>query len=505
MSNLLQYESSLYLQQHASNPVNWYPWGEKALELAKEKNMPIFLSIGYSSCHWCHVMEQESFENNEIAQILNANFISIKVDKEERSDIDKYFQEIYTLMNGRSGGWPTSIFLTPELKPFYSATYIPPVPKHGMMAFDELLGLIEKKYKSDSNLLNEKGDEILNAIKPKMKIEATKLDIDIVNIFTKQAKSIFDNENGGFGKAPKFPQVSTYLTLMECYKITKDKELLEMLGKSLVSMVKGGFYDSVNGGFYRYSTDEKWLVPHYEKMTYDNGLLVQLYLQAYELTNNEIFKSIAVQTVDFMVENMRDDGLFCASHFVENDNMIIDTKVITSWNSMMIKSLFFASKIDIKYLEIAKNSLSSLIGKVFIDNTLYHTSIGNVQPTVNAFLEDYAYFSDLLIEAYISTDNRNYLEFAGDICNEAILKFYKNRHWSYANGLFASKAETHDSSYPSSLAMILSSLESLTWLGLNDYSRIVGDTLEVHSYSLMRQPISSPTLTSVAVRYLNKN
>ncbi len=581
MANKLKNEPSLYLQQHASNPVNWYPWGEEALELAREHNLPIFLSIGYSSCHWCHVMEHESFENEEIAKVLNTNFISIKVDKEERTDIDKYFQEVYTLMNGRSGGWPTSIFLTPELKPFYSATYIPPVPKHGMMAFDELLATISKKYKAEPDLLNEKGDEILNALRPKMKIEATKLDIDIINRFVSQAISLYDDKNGGFGKTPKFPQVSTHLTLLELYKITNDKKILDMVTFSLNAMARGGIYDRVDGGFCRYSTDERWLVPHFEKMTYDNALLSELYLKAYDVTKNEIYKDIATLTIDFMIDKMSHDGLFYAASDADNNGIEgeyfvysfneaieamvvsglsekevflvadeldisllgnfegksivnvkdtnkkisnydiaitalqdirskreypqIDTKVITSWNSMMIKTLFVASDVDDKYLEIAKNSLSQLIAKIFIDNTLYHTAIGDGKPTVKAFLEDYAYFADMLLWAYDKTKNRNYLEFAGDICNEAILKFYKNRHWSYTNGIFASKAEIYDSSYPSSLAMVLSSLDRLTMLGLNDYSRIVADTLEVHSHSLMRQPISSPMLTSVTVRFLNKN
>jgi len=505
MSNHLKNESSLYLRGHAKNPVNWYPWGNEALELAQEQNKPIFLSIGYSSCHWCDVMRNESFENKEIATILNDNFISVKIDKEERNDIDKYFQNVYSLMNGKSGGWPTSIFLTPNLKPFYSATYIPVVENYGLMAFGDLLDTISTKYNKESDILEQKGGEILTFLKPKIKLEATKLNIEIVNIFVRQSKSLFDHEHGGFGKAPKFPQVSTYLTLMECYKITKEKELLKMIEKSLVSMVKGGFYDSTDGGFYRYSPDEEWLIPHYEKMCYDNGLLTQLYLQAYELTKNDIFKDIAVQTIDFMVEHMRDDGLFYASRFIVDDNIHIDTKVITSWNSMMIKALFMASKIDDKYLRIAEESISQLISKVLIDNVLCHTTTKDTNLKISGFLEDYAYFSDALIEAYNTTNNRNYLEFAGDICNESILQFYKNRIWNYSNKDFTTKDDINDSSYPSSVSIIINSLMKLTKLGINNYTQMIFDTLEINSYTLMRQPISSPMLTLNAIAYLNEN
>jgi len=209
MPSHILHEDSPYLQQHAGNPVDWYPWSEEAFAKAKKENKPIFLSIGYSSCHWCHVMERESFEDEKIAKILNERFISIKVDKEERPDIDRHFQSVYQLMHRRAGGWPTSIFLTETLKPFYAATYIPPEPRYGMMGFDQLLRLISEKYTNEKELLTQKAEEILGSLDPKQNsIQATELDLSLIERVQKQAKQLFDGTNGGFGSAPKFPQVT---------------------------------------------------------------------------------------------------------------------------------------------------------------------------------------------------------------------------------------------------------------------------------------------------------
>jgi len=311
MANHLKNEHSPYLQQHADNPVDWYPWGAEAFEKARKENKAIFLSIGYSSCHWCHVMEDESFKDEATAKILNEHFIAVKVDREERPDIDKHFQEVYQLMNQRPGGWPTSVFLTQEQKPFYSATYIPDEPRYGMMSFSSLLEVIADKYTKEQDLLTEKADEILRFLNPKEdKIQATKLDLSIVNRFSDQAKQLFDNQNGGFNKAPKFPQASMLDLLLDLYRITGDKETRNMALHSLTSMAKGGLRDLIEGGFCRYSTDNEWLVPHFEKMTYDNALLAEVYLKAYHVKGDAFYKSVAFETIDFMVKNMSEDGLF---------------------------------------------------------------------------------------------------------------------------------------------------------------------------------------------------
>jgi uncharacterized protein YyaL (SSP411 family) len=310
MSNRLIHEQSPYLRQHAENPVDWYPWGAEAFEKARREDKPIFLSIGYSSCHWCHVMERESFENPDLAKLLNEHFVSIKVDREERPDIDKHYQEVFVTMNGRAGGWPLSIFMTPEKIPFYSATYIPPEPRYGMMGFGELLETIAAKYAKERETLIEKGREVLEFIKPKDKIQATRIDAQLETIVLKQMKQVYEPKFGGFGGAPKFPHASTLRLALAMLQLREDEELEGIVRRTLESMALGGLYDLVDGGFCRYSTDEKWLVPHFEKMTYDNALLAEVYTGAAAVFDEEAYWRIACETLDFMLERMMQEDLF---------------------------------------------------------------------------------------------------------------------------------------------------------------------------------------------------
>lgn len=580
MANHLKNEHSPYLQQHADNPVDWYPWGEEAFTKARKENKAIFLSIGYSSCHWCHVMEHESFEDEATAKILNEHFIAVKVDREERPDIDKHFQEVYQLMNGRPGGWPTSIFLTQEQKPFYSATYIPDEPRYGMMSFSSLLEVIADKYAKDKDLLAEKADEILRFLNPKEdKIQATKLDLSIIDRVSDQAKQLFDNKNGGFNKAPKFPQASTLDLLLDVYRITGDKETLNMVLLSLSSMAKGGLRDLVEGGFCRYSTDNEWLVPHFEKMTYDNALLSEVYLKAYHVSGDEFYKSVAFETIDFMVKNMSENGLFYSAsdadtegeegkyfvytyekalksfekagipskehaalaqalHITEEGNFegknivrvddpahidipyyneaiqalkkrrekrtypFIDKKVLVSWNAMMIKSLFKASRVDNAYLKPAIISLDALLDSMYINSELFHSTLMGKKPKIKAFLEDYAYLADLLIEAYESTLDETYLITATKLTNTAIEKYFVQGKWKFSRGEFETNADIYDSSYPSSVATMLSVLYSISSLVDDIYKKFVFKTLEIYSYDVMRQPISTPCMSRMVIRYL---
>jgi uncharacterized protein len=581
MANRLKTEHSPYLQQHADNPVDWYPWGEEAFEKARKENKAIFLSIGYSSCHWCHVMEHESFEDEATAKIMNDNFIAVKVDREERPDIDKHFQEVYQLMNQRPGGWPTSIFLTQEQKPFYSATYIPDEPRYGMMSFSSLLEVIADKYKGEKELLIEKADEILRFLNPKEdKIQATKLDLTIINRVEDQAKQLFDNQDGGFNKAPKFPQASTLDLLLDVYKFTGDKETLNMALHSLTSMAKGGLRDLVEGGFSRYSTDNEWLIPHFEKMTYDNAQLSEVYLKAYHVSGNEFYKNVAFETLDFMLDKMSEDDLFYSAsdadtegeegkYFVysyekalksfekagipkeahsalakslhitkegnfEGKNIIrvddpsatdkipyyaealealqqrrekrvhpfIDKKVLVSWNAMMIKSLFKASRTDKKYLKPAIKALDALLQSMYINSELYHSTLIGKTPKIKAFLEDYAYLSEVLIEAYESTFNEIYLITATKLTNNAIEKYFVKGKWKFSRGEFETNADIFDSSYPSSVSTMLSVLYSISSLVDVVYKKFVFKTLEIYSYDVMRQPISTPRMTRMVIRYL---
>ncbi|MBN2816132.1 MAG: thioredoxin domain-containing protein [Campylobacterales bacterium] len=314
MANRLEKEDSPYLQQYKNNPVDWWPWCDEAFEKAQKENKAIFISIGYSSCHWCHVMEKEVFENVECAAILNDNFIAIKVDREERPDVDKYYQEVYRLLNNRVGGWPASIFCTPQNKPFFARTYLPadsiPGSNEGM-GFKEISNIVAQKVKENDTKLFENAEEIESFLKkiehPK---EATVLKEEFYKNFMLQAEQNFDKENGGFADKPKFPHASTLSTLVTIAKLYKNENAKNMLFTTLDAMAKGGIYDLVESGFYRYSVDAMWHVPHFEKMLYDTAMLIGVYADAYLLSNNTEYLHVAKSCADFWHNFMSEDNLF---------------------------------------------------------------------------------------------------------------------------------------------------------------------------------------------------
>lgn len=508
MPNNLTNETSLYLQQHANNPINWYPWGEEALSKAKAENKSIFLSIGYSSCHWCHVMEKESFHDEKIAELLNERFIAIKVDKEERPDIDKYYQEVYQLMNRRAGGWPTSIFMTENLEPFYSATYISPQARREEFGFEELLRTVSKKYITEHETLVEKGNEILHNINPKNKtIEATKLTLDIMKTITLHTDHLVDKKEGGFGMSSKFPNASTLELILDTYQLTEDASLLNTTLLSLDKMNEKNLYDNAHGGFYNYCKDKEWLLPYKVKTTYDNATLIQLYLRAYQITQINNYKNTALKTLDFMIEKMSESQLFFAKIDETKENELEkeamkDKSIITSWNAMMVSALFKASIIDKKYKDIAIKSLESLLDNLYTNGTLYHNKILGTQPKTKAFLEDYAYLGEALITAYQTTLDEDYLIMATQFANTAIEQFYDYGQWKFSNGEFKVQDDIFDSSYPSSISTVVSLLMSISSLVDVNYKKFVFKTLEINSYALMRQPLSSPKLTQMLLRYL---
>ena len=302
MSNRLQYETSPYLLQHKENPVDWYPWCEEAFERAKKEDKPIFLSIGYSACHWCHVLAHESFEDSEIAEILNRYFISIKVDKEERPDIDSVYMSVCQAFTG-SGGWPTSIFMTYDQKPFFAGTYFPKTSRGRMFGFKDLLIAINEAWQKDRNLLIEQSKKIINHLN-KTEILSDTAETELLHQAVSMYKRIYDEKNGGFGHAPKFPTPHNLLFLLSYYEHFEDKECLEMVEKTLLQMYRGGMFDHIGFGFCRYSTDSKFLVPHFEKMLYDNALLIYAYCKAYAITNNCLYLEIAEKTADYILREM---------------------------------------------------------------------------------------------------------------------------------------------------------------------------------------------------------
>ncbi|MEQ8423664.1 MAG: thioredoxin domain-containing protein, partial [Cyclobacteriaceae bacterium] len=312
-TNRLINSTSPYLLQHANNPVDWYEWGEEALEKAKRENKPILVSIGYSSCHWCHVMEHESFENEDIAAIMNENFVSIKVDREERPDIDQIYMEAVQAM-GINGGWPLNVFITPDQKPFYGGTYFPP------KNWSQLLIQISKVYKEKREDINKSADELARQLASSDldRFRRQGMDGDLNSKGSKQMfdslHSKFDSEWGGLDKAPKFVMPTQWLFLLRHYAKTKDKTALDMVELTLKKMAMGGLYDQVGGGFARYSVDGRWFAPHFEKMLYDNAQLLSLYSEAYAVTRDEFYKRVVYETAEWVQREMtsEDGGFYSA-------------------------------------------------------------------------------------------------------------------------------------------------------------------------------------------------
>jgi len=310
--NRLADETSPYLLQHAHNPVDWYPWGEEAWAKARAEDKPVFLSIGYSACHWCHVMERESFEDPAIAQVLNEDYVSIKVDREERPDVDSIYMQAVQMMTGH-GGWPMSMFLTPEGRPFFAGTYFPPDERHGMPSFRRVLEHVINVYRSRRAEVEEASKEVQTAISGQLRARGKGGTITREGLDTAAARmaSNYDPVHGGFGGAPKFPPSMSLDFLMQVAHRDNDDHLREIIVTTLAKMARGGIYDQVGGGFHRYSVDARWLVPHFEKMLYDNALLARLYVRAWQWTKEPLFAQIANEILGFVAREMTSpDGAF---------------------------------------------------------------------------------------------------------------------------------------------------------------------------------------------------
>ncbi len=313
-TNRLAEETSPYLLQHAHNPVDWYGWNREALALARQLNKPILLSIGYSACHWCHVMAHESFEDPQTAEVMNRLFINIKVDREERPDLDKIYQNAHQLLTQRGGGWPLTVFLTPDDQtPFFAGTYFPPEPRHGMPSFVEILQQIASAYQQhedDIRTQNQHLLEALNSLNPAQSSELDQLNANPLDGALQQLAQNFDASWGGFGQAPKFPHPTNLERLLRHWAATSNREhtdnrARDMLLTTLHAMASGGIYDQLGGGFCRYSVDEKWMIPHFEKMLYDNGPLLNLYSQAWQASGHSVFKRITEETAEWVIREMQ--------------------------------------------------------------------------------------------------------------------------------------------------------------------------------------------------------
>jgi len=306
--NRLAEETSPYLQQHARNPVDWYPWGEEALEKSRREDKPILLSIGYSACHWCHVMERESFENDDIAAMMNESFVSIKVDREERPDIDEIYMSAVQIMTG-SGGWPLTVFLTPELEPFYGGTYFPPEDRWGRPGFSTVLREIARVFREDRSRVRETSKALTERIQSLAVVPSSRelMTRSLIHQAARELALRFDSREGGFSAAPKFPPTGAISLLLRYHASSRDPDALAMVELTLDKMAAGGMYDHLGGGFHRYSTDAAWLVPHFEKMLYDNALLARAYLEAYQVTGKEDYARVARETLEWVLREMQDE------------------------------------------------------------------------------------------------------------------------------------------------------------------------------------------------------
>ncbi|MBU1043961.1 MAG: thioredoxin domain-containing protein [Candidatus Omnitrophica bacterium] len=559
-ANRLINEKSPYLLQHAYNPVNWYPWSDEAFEKAKKEDKPIFLSIGYSTCHWCHVMEDESFSNQEIANILNQHFVAIKVDREERPDIDNYYMKAVMTMIGQ-GGWPLNVFITPEKKPFFGGTYFPPENKFGLRGLGSILISVHQAWEQEREALLSSSDRLQAAINKRSAVtDTSQFSIDQLIIKKAAAELIsnFDKNYGGSKGSPKFPIPHNYTFLLHYWLNTADQEAKNMVMYTLSQMAKGGIYDQLEGGFHRYSTDEQWRVPHFEKMLYDQALISRLFTEAYLIDNNEAFKHTAKQTIDFVLkrfqspeggffsafdadslnfQGIKEEGafyvwtyeeinkalgkkdalVFCAYYGItEQGNAIsdphnmfrkknvlyraqtleqtaimfklkleqveailsqsrgklidlrlkralphCDDKVIVDWNSLMISSLAFASRVfdQPEYYNSAKKSADFVLDNMLDKNyRLMHRYRDN-QTAIFGMIDDYVFFVQAMLDLYEAGFELKYLKAAIAI-NKVMLEdfwdkennglFFSSQNF---NSVFPGQKEVYDGALPSGNAI----------------------------------------------------
>jgi len=578
-TNALIKEDSPYLQQHVHNPVNWYPWGKEAFEKAKKEHKLIFLSIGYSTCHWCHVMEEESFKNEAVATLLNKGYVSIKVDREEYPQIDKKYQQLFMSVYGKRGGWPLTVFMSPDAEAFHLETYIPVEEAYGLDGMLKMLPDFEKMYNKDQKHFVKLVSEHKKLLKEgnKKKSLKTKLTLAVVDQFMDEVKKEFDSENGGFAKKPKFPEASKLALLLDIYKLYGNKDALNMAEFTLKKMAESGIYDQIGGGFFRYTTDEYWQMPHFEKMLYTNAELIPVYVTLYELTKNPLYKRVVVETIDQMESYFMQNGVYFSAsdadsegeeggYFIynyvevkqalldegmkekdaeeslaylgiEEDGNIdgelslshitgvkkplklqelkaylkklsekrkfpfLDKKINTAWNAMMVKALFSASKLDEKYLELGKSRLESLLKLMRTEDVLYHQTLFGKKPKQKGLLEDYAFLMDALIEGYLKTYSKAYLEELEKLAKETQNKFYKDGVWYLSNDGIDAVADFDDRYYTSALSVVLEDFVRIASLREElSYNEIVKKTLKESGEVLESNPVKVPKLLHVLLR-----
>jgi uncharacterized protein len=535
--NRLAGETSPYLLQHAGNPVDWYPWGEEALARARETDRPILLSIGYSACHWCHVMERESFEDEATAAMLNERFVSVKVDREERPDLDSIYMDAVVALAGQ-GGWPMTVFLTPAGEPFYGGTYYPPEPRHGLPSFREVLLAVSDAYRENRDDVSRTAAQLVEHIRSATVAPPSSdpLTDAILGDAVRMLRPGFDPTWGGWGRAPKFPSASVIEFLLRRGEI-------EMVETTLDGMAAGGMYDILGGGFHRYSVDERWLVPHFEKMLYDNALLVPAYLHGWLVLGKDEYRQVAEETVDYLLRELRlDGGGFASAQDADTDGVegltytwtaqevgddtvtlepfehgrsivrgrldgelkqrllarreqreqpLRDDKAIAAWNGLALAALAEAGRrLERPDVVAAARELGEfLLGPLSDANgRLYRTwrsGVGNGVGKGTGYLEDYACVANGLYELHVATGELRWLEQSLRLARLAVDLFADERHGGFfhtpsdGETLVARKKELDDNPSPSGNSMLAYMLLRL--------SRIYGDDeLERQAVSVFR-------------------
>jgi uncharacterized protein len=474
--NRLAQETSPYLLQHADNPVDWYPWGDEAFERAREDDKPILLSIGYAACHWCHVMEHESFEDAETARLMNERFVNVKVDREERPDVDGLYMDAVLAMTGH-GGWPMTVFLTPAGVPFFGGTYYPPVPQQGMPSFRDVLETISTLYREHRGEVEGSALRLEEALKRSGQAAPSSepLTEGLLLEASRALRSQFDPEWGGFGGAPKFPPASTLEFLLRMH-MRGDEQALAMVTKTLDAMAAGGMYDLVAGGFHRYAVDRTWLVPHFEKMLYDNALLASVYLHAWVVTGDEGYRRVVEQTIDYVLRELAlPEGGFASAQDADTDGVegltftwtaeegapaellqpfeegrsiirgelddelrdrlfrireqrpkpLRDDKTIASWNGLMLAALAEAGRrLDRRdWLHAAARLADFLLGPLSDDEGRLYRTYREGRAKNTGFLEDYADVAHGLYELHVATGELRFLEEAHRLARLAVELF----------------------------------------------------------------------------------
>ena len=451
-----------------TTPIKWHPLCEETLQYAQNKNKAIFITIGYNSCKLCQDMEDKVINNEKCKKILEESFVCIKIDKDQRADIDKYYQRVHKIINNRTGGWPLSIFATPQNKPFFASTYIQLESEEGSiegMGFLELISLISHKVKQNDETLYKNADDVYKFLnKDEHPSQATVLKEEFYKTFLLQAKNNYDTKNGGFSSKPKFPHANTLKTLLFIDNLYENDSAKDMVLHTLKEMAKGGFYDKENYGFYRYCMSEDWSMAGDEKTLYDNALLGDVYLQAYKLYKDETFLDIA-----------------------KNCTTVKEIKPQLAHSSMMASTMLKLSKVDKTYKQKAIQNLNDL------------------NFTKKEFLDGYAFFIEALLNGYDITKDETYLVKAQKLTNEALCEFYKKGAWYFSNNEFSTQAQVDDTTHTSALSTMIGNLLSISFL-LEDekYAHFAFKTLEYNSYELGRKTIYYPSMLLQMIRYLKK-